>query len=189
MRIMLALVASALALVGCGRQSSAPGPSAKPALGSFGVDVAQMDKTVKAGDDFHRHVNGTWMATFQIPADKARYGVFDELRDEAENDVKSLVDGVIASKPAAGTTEQKVADLFSSYMDAAAIEARGLEPLKPYRDAIDAVRTKADLVRLMGRVHYSAPLTVYVQPDPATPRSTRSQSIRAASGCPTATTT
>jgi endothelin-converting enzyme/putative endopeptidase len=167
MRFLIATLVPMLALVGCSRQSAELAVSSKPALGSFGVDVAQMNRDVKPGDDFNQHVNGAWMASFQIPADKARYGVFDELRDEAENDVKALVDRLVADKPAPGTTEQKVADLFSSYMDQAAIEARSIEPLKPHRDRINAARTKADIVKLMGNVHYTAPFTIYVQPDPA----------------------
>jgi len=167
MRLMLAIVATMLALVGCSRPAAEHAVSSKPTLGSFGVDVAQMNRDVKPGDDFHQHVNGAWMASFQIPADRARYGVFEQLRDEAENDVKALVDALVASRPARGTTEQKVADFFSSYMDEAAIEARGVEPLKPHRDRINAARTKVDIVKLMGDPHYSAPFTIYVQPDPA----------------------
>src|SRR5688572_30368511 len=66
-------------------------PAAKPALGTFGVDTAHMDKTVKPGDDFFGYVNGTWLKTFKIPADKAAYGTFDVLNDKAEADIRNLL--------------------------------------------------------------------------------------------------
>ena len=65
---------------------------AKPELGTFGVDTTQMDRSVKPGDDFFAFVNGTWLRTFTMPADKARYGMFDALGDKAETDVRSLLD-------------------------------------------------------------------------------------------------
>ena len=140
---------------------------AKPELGAFGIDTTQMDRSVKPGDDFFGYVNGTWLKTFKMPADKARYGMFDALGDKAETDVHTLLDGLAKTTPAAGTLEQKVGDLYRSWMDEAAIEARGITPLKADLDAIAAASTKADILRLMGRPDYSGPIGVYIFPDPA----------------------
>ena len=148
---------------------SAQAPSARPALGTFGIDTAQMDPAVKPGDDFFRYVNGKWLATAAIPADKARYGMFDALRDKAEADVRALVDELGRTPAPAGTVRQKVADLYASWMDEARIEARGLEPLRADLAAIDAAATKTDLIRLMGRLEFSAPFAFGITADPAEP--------------------
>ena len=128
-----------------------------------------MDTSVKPGDDFYRYVNGTWVSTFEMPPDKARYGVFDALRDKSEVDVRTLLDELAATPRAAGSVQQKVADLYGSWMDEAAIEARGIEPLEADLDAISAARTKTDVVALMGNIDYAGPIGVYISPDPADP--------------------
>ena len=144
-------------------------PSATPALGTFGIDTAQMDTAVKPGDDFFRYVNGKWLASAAIPADKARYGMFDSLRDRAEEDVRALVDELGRTPAPAGSVRQKVADLYASWMDEARIEARGLEPLRADLAAIDGAMTKVDVLRLMGRIEFSAPFGFGISADPADP--------------------
>jgi putative endopeptidase len=170
MRLSLVLGA-AIALAGCGgEQASAPSPAApQPTIGTFGIDLTAMDTTVKPGDDFYRYVNGAWVSTFTMPADKARYGIFDALRDKSEVDVRSLLDELAATPAAAGSVQQKVADLYRSWMDEAAIEARGIEPLRADLDAIAAARTKTDIVTLMGNIDYAGPVGLYISPDPADP--------------------
>ena len=128
-----------------------------------------MDTAVKPGDDFFRYVNGKWLATTVIPADKARFGMFDALRDKSEADVRALVDELGRTPAPAGTIRQKVADLYASWMDEARIEARGLEPLRADLAAIDAASTKTDLIRLMGRTEFSAPFGFGINADPADP--------------------
>ena len=142
---------------------------AKAAIGSFGIDTAQMDTSLKPGDDFYRYVNGKWLASFQMPADKARYGVFDALRDKSESDVHTLLDELAKTPPPADSVQQKVVDFYKSWMDEAATEARGIEPLKADLDAINAASTKGDIEKLMGKVDYSGPVGLYISPDPADP--------------------
>jgi len=162
------MLCATLLLAACGaEQASAPPAAPKPSIGTFGIDLAAMDTSVKPGDDFYRYVNGSWVATFEMPADKARYGVFDALRDKAEADVRTLLDELAESPTAPGSVRQKVADLYRSWMDEAAIEARGIEPLEGDLAAIAAARTKADVVALMGNVDYAKPLGLYISPDPA----------------------
>jgi endothelin-converting enzyme/putative endopeptidase len=172
MRLPLLSAACAAALLtACGNEQAAtPAPEApKAQIGAFGIETAAMDTTVKPGDDFYRYVNGTWVSTFQMPADKARYGIFDALRDKAEIDVRTLLDTLATTPPAAGSVQQKVTDLYGSWMDEAAIEARGIEPLKADLDAIAAARSKTDIVRLMGNIDYAGPIGMYITPDPADP--------------------
>ena len=75
-----------------GEQAAAAPATRKPTFGTFGIDLSAMDTSVKPGDDFYRYVNGKWVSSFTMPADKARYGVFDALRDKSEMDVRTLLD-------------------------------------------------------------------------------------------------
>jgi putative endopeptidase len=170
MRTRSLTAAAVVAAVTFGQTSSiGQSRSAKPALGTFGVDTTQMDRSVKPGDDFFRYVNGTWLATVQIPADKSRFGMFDALRDQAEADVHALVETLAKTPQPAGSVRQKVGDLYASYMDQARVEARGLEPLKADLAAIAAASTKADVVRLMARPDYAGPFGLGISADPADP--------------------
>ena len=146
-----------------------PPPPPKPAIGSFGVDLAGMDKSVKPGDDFYRYVNGKWLDTAQIPADKSYYGSLTVVFEKTEADLHAIVDELAAGKHEAGSVDQKVADLYSSWMDEAGIEARGLEPLKPFLATIAAAKNKADLMKLVGTVDYQAPFDLTVEADTADP--------------------
>jgi endothelin-converting enzyme/putative endopeptidase len=172
MRLSLLLAASTMALlVGCEKQAATPAAPAAPpppkvALGTFGIDTAQMDTSVKPGDDFYKYVNGKWLASTQMPADKASYGSFNELRDTTDANVHSLLDDLTKTPPT-DPTLKKVADLYSAWMDEAGIEKRGYEPLKPYLDRINAVKNKTDLLKLMGEPGFSAPVGFDIQPDPA----------------------
>jgi endothelin-converting enzyme/putative endopeptidase len=171
--LMLAACAAALVLTACNNQNPVAPPSATPAaapkaaLGAFGIDTTAMDTSVKPGDDFYAYVNGAWVSTFEMPADKARYGVFDALRDKSETDVRTLLDELATTPAPAGSVQQKVADLYKSWLDEAAIETRGVEPLEADLAAIAAARTKRDIVALLGNVDYSGPVNLYISPDPA----------------------
>jgi len=139
----------------------------KAKIGAFGIDTAQMDTTVKPGDDFYKHVNGTWLATFKMPADKARYGIFDALADKSEEDIHALLEELDQHAPAPGSIERKVVDFYNSWMNEATIDARNIEPLKGDLEAINAAKTKADIMKLMGRFDYASPVAMYISPDPA----------------------
>jgi putative endopeptidase len=160
---------SAAVIAGATAASILQAQSGKPALGTFGVDTTQMDRSVRPGDDFFRYVNGTWLATVQIPADRARFGMFDALRDQAEMDVRALVESLAQAPQPAGSVRQKVGDLYASFMDQARVEARGIEPLRADLADIAKAATKADLVRLMGRRDYTAPFALGISADPAEP--------------------
>jgi putative endopeptidase len=145
-------------LVGCGK-SSPTGDAAKPSAearragdvgASSGVDVAAIDRTVQPGDDFFSYANGAWLRTTEIPADRSRIGTFQLLSDKAEQRTSDLVRDLGATQPGAGTDARKVADAYAAYMDEDAIERRGLAGLEPLLDAIDAVKSREDLGRLLG---------------------------------------
>ena len=166
------MLAAAL-LVACAKQPEKPAQAtaaaAKPVFGSFGVDLAAMDKSVRPGDDFYEYVNGKWLETAQIPPDKSYYGTVTTVFEKTEANLHAIVDELAAGKPEPGSVDQKVADLYGSWMDQAGIEARGLDPIKPYLERIAAAKDKADLMKLIGTVDYQAPFNLYVDADTADP--------------------
>jgi putative endopeptidase len=123
----------------------------KPKIGSFGFDMAGRDLKIKAGNDFFAHGGGTWMKNNQIPNDRSRWGVFDQLAAKAEEDVRNIIDELAAKKSAQGSIEQKIGDYYSSYMNVDAINAKGLTPLKADLDIIAAALTHEDLAKIIGR--------------------------------------
>ena len=104
-----------------------------------------MDPNVRPGDDFFAYVNGSWVESTEIPADKARYGTFDILRDESQENVKAIIEESATGDFAKGTDEQKVGDLYRSFMDMDSRDARGTEPLQPELDRIDAISNHDEL--------------------------------------------
>ncbi|MGH6614097.1 M13 family metallopeptidase [Sphingomonas sp.] len=114
---------------------AAPTPTAaKPALGSFGFDETGMDRSVRPGDDFYGFANGRWAANTPIPADKANYGAFDLLQDLSRDRTKGILEAE-AAKPGS-----KIGAAYAAYLDQAAIEAKGLAPIKPWLDRIKALK-------------------------------------------------
>ena len=104
------------------------------------IDVAGMDKSVAPGDDFNQYVNGGWLKSTAIPADKPSYGISAILVDETRKRTIDLIQ----------TAPGQIGDYYSSFMDEAAIEAKGLMPLKPRLDSISAIRDRQGLVRAIG---------------------------------------
>jgi len=125
-------------------------PSKPARIGTWGINLADGDKSVKPGDDFYQYSIGSWLNTNQIPADRTSWSTFVVLADEAEKQLRQIVEGLPANA-AAGSNEQKVGDYYRAYNDTDAIEKLGLTPVKPALDAIASVRTYEDVARLMGR--------------------------------------
>ena len=148
------MLGSALALSVACRHTSEPGaaPGApRQAAVPEGVDVEGMDASIHPGDDFFAYANGTWSKRTEIPADESRWGVWGELREQTARDVRALIEAAAASPAKPGSEARKVADLYASFMDEAAVEARGIAPLARTLDSIAALQTKADLARALGQ--------------------------------------
>jgi len=118
--------------------------------GASAVDVSGMDRSVKPGDSFFRYANGTWLKTTDIPADRSAWsaaGVLDEATDRRTAD---LIREVARSNAPAGSDRQKIRDFYASFMDSTAIDAAGLEPLRPTLDSIAAIKDRTGLARFLG---------------------------------------
>jgi len=115
-----------------------------------GIDLKGIDHSVQPGDDFDGYANGTWKKTAEIPADRASTGVFLEVFQKAEKRNAELIKAAGEGNPAAGSNERLIADYYKAYMDEAAIEKAGLEPLKPALAKIDAIKDKGALSTALG---------------------------------------
>ncbi len=142
----LTISAAALLLVAaCGQPAEEQQVAEQPKELRSGIGLDGMDPNVRPGDDFFAYVNGTWVESTEIPADKARYGTFDILRDESQENVKAIIEESATGDFAKGTDEQKVGDLYRSFMDMDSRDARGTEPLQPELDRIDAISNHDEL--------------------------------------------
>ena len=128
--------------------------AAAPAAETHGIVVANMDRSVKPGDDFYRYANGSWISRTEIPPDR-RYidpnGLdFDDSNDLTRKRIAGLIEEATKTNAPAGSNARKIADFYRSYMDQATIEAKGLAPLRQQLDAMAAIRNKHDLARALG---------------------------------------
>lgn len=120
------------------------------------IDPANMDVSVKAGDDFYRYANGTWVKNNPVPAKETRWGSFMELRDFNINAVKTVLEKSAANKnAAAGSAEKRVGDFYTAAMDSAAIEQRGATPVLPYLQSIDAIASTQDVINKINELRIS----------------------------------
>ncbi|NUO63681.1 MAG: M13 family metallopeptidase [Gemmatimonadaceae bacterium] len=115
-----------------------------------GLDAAAIDTTVKAGDDFYRYANGGWERRTEIPNDRSSFGSFNIAAKLADAHVKQIVHGAAASPGAAGSDVRRIADYYRSFLDTAAIAARGTASIQPLLDSIAAVGDRAALARFVG---------------------------------------
>jgi putative endopeptidase len=164
-------------LVACAHQephtlvSGNPAALTQPAqIGPWGVDLSAHDSSVRPGDDFFRYANGHWLTSHEIPADRARWGSFDALDEDAQRKVHELLAALPADAPS-GSAQRKVGDFYRAYMDTAAINRLGLVPAQRALEAISAARTHRDVATLMGRpdLELKSPIQLSIRPDEKNP--------------------
>jgi predicted metalloendopeptidase len=156
MRRLLPALACAAALVACatiGRPLS-------------GIDLAGGDASVRPQDDLYRRVNGSWLKTVQMPADKSYIGSWVEIHDKIQVQLRAIVEGAAGQRDDADA--RRIADLYASFMDEATVERVGLAPLARELAAIDAIAAPADLARAIGRLDrlgVNVPIDVSIDQD------------------------
>ena len=166
------LSAAALVLVA----SMAQAESAKSAAGntkaktlSAGIALEYVEPTVRAQDDFFQHLNGKWLKTVEIPADKSSWGAFYKLHDDTQPQLRAIIEKSAAVKNAqAGSEVQLIGDFFASYMDEARLEQLGIAPLKGELANIAAIKDKAELPATfarLGRLGVNVPFGFYIHQD------------------------
>lgn len=136
----------------------------------LGLATSEFSPDIRPQDDLYRHVNGTWLAAAEIPADKARWGSFHMLAEQAEKDVRAIIEE--SQEAEAGTLNRKVGDLFTSFMDTERIAALGLRPLHEQLakvDAIESIRSFLTTIGSFDREGVAALIGVAIEPDPGNP--------------------
>lgn len=114
-----------------------------------GINLNYMDKNVKPGDDFFRYVNGAWYDKTEIPADKTRWGSFDELRFNTDKDALAILKEAISKNLDAKSDQGKAVNVYKTYMDTITRNKRGIKPLQPYLAKINAIKNVQDLNKLI----------------------------------------
>jgi endothelin-converting enzyme/putative endopeptidase len=118
-----------------------------------GLDVNAMDRGADPCVDFYQFACGGWMKNNPVPADQARWSVYGKLTEDNQRYLWGILDGLAKKTDGRSATQQKTGDYFAACMDEKAIEARGAQPLQPYFDQIDAMRSTRDLPAVLAHLH------------------------------------
>jgi putative endopeptidase len=141
----------------------------KPKYGTWGFDTADMDTTVRPGDDFFHYALGSWAKTAQIKPDNTYVGMEQVLNDELDGNLKALVERAAAANAPRGEVAQKVGDFYTAFIDQPTADARGVEPIRGDLAAIDAATDKTGLAPALAALNMADalnpfPVTVSIDP-------------------------
>lgn len=135
-----------------------------------GLELDGLSERIRPQDDLFRYVNGPWLETTEIPDDKARWGSFHAIAEQAEADVRAIIEESQDAEP--GTETRKIGDLYASFIDTERIAELGGEPLRPQLSRVDEVDSIPTLLRTVGELErdgVSGLIDLYVEPDPGSP--------------------
>jgi putative endopeptidase len=117
-----------------------------------GIDTQFIQPAVRAQDDFYQHLNGKWLATAEIPADKSSWGAFQQLQENTLPQLRGIIEKAAATNAAKGTDEQRIGDFYASFMDEARLEQLGTAPLAAELAKIAALKDKSELPALLAHL-------------------------------------
>ena len=163
--LLSTLVIGLMATQAFAHEGDHPAPAAAPISG---IDTQYIDSSVRAQDDFFTHLNGGWLKATKIPDDKASWGSFAKLRDDTLPQLRGLIEETQKTKHKQGSEAQKIADLYTSYMNEAALEKLGTKPLAGELSAIRGLKDKKALPGMIAhltRIGVSVPYGVYISQD------------------------
>ena len=150
-------------------QAQTAAAKTRPEIGAWGFDTTGMDAKNAPGADFYRYANGSWLATTKIPEDKSNYGMFIALADRSDERTKEIILGAHGEP---GSESRKIADFYASFMDEAAIEAAGIQPIEAELAKIAAIQDVNGLVAAFAanaRQFRSSPFFTVVSQDDREP--------------------
>lgn len=119
-----------------------------------GINLDNLDTTVSPLEDFYQYACGGWMKNHPLDAEHSRYGSFDFLAEENQKQLKGIIDSVSANKNEAGSIADKIATLYNIGMDSVRLQEQGCEPLKPYLEEINALKSREDIWNEILKMHH-----------------------------------
>lgn len=137
-----------------------------------GIDLSNIDHSVRPQDDLYQHINGAWLKSTTIPDDRPLEGTFTALRDGSELAVREIIEEAAGRGDDASGIERKVGDLYNSFMDEAVVESKGIDPIRERLNAVFATKSAADVIELAGRLFrsdVSGLFYIYPAPDAGNP--------------------
>lgn len=147
--LLLSFVALSVGFYSC-----SPKETAEKAAAVKAIDPNNMDSTIAPGADFFRYANGKWMKNNPIPPEYSRWGAFNELQENNNDNLRTIMESAAKTTNAKkGTPEQLIGDFFASGMDSAAIDKLGVEPIKPELDKIDAAKDLTEIQNTIALLH------------------------------------
>lgn len=136
-----------------------------------GIEISELSEQIRPQDDLFRHVNGAWLDRTEIPDDKARWGSFHLIAEQAEKDVRTIIEESQDAEP--GTEARKIGDLYASFMDTARADEQGAEPIAAQLARVDAIDGIPELLRTVGEIEregVGGVIATYIEPDPGNPQ-------------------
>ena len=141
MKKTVLLMSTLLALAACAPKSSAPA-----------LDMASLDPSTSPKEDFYQYSTGGWQKNNPLRPEFSRYGSFDALREQAQENLNALFESMTTTNAAMGTVEQKISDLYKMALDSTTRNELGAQPIQKYIEEIKAVQTKEELATLLGKM-------------------------------------
>ena len=135
---LLAIAFAGMAMISCNNSKQ-----------GIGIKMENLDTSAKPGDDFFQFADGGWNAAHPLTDEYARFGSFDQLAEDNREQLKGLIDEIVAADNEVGSNAQKIADLYKLVLDTARRENEGLAPMKPWLDKIEAVKDRKEIFPLM----------------------------------------
>jgi putative endopeptidase len=172
--LLSAMTLSLIASLGHAAEAGSGAAAAKTSAAKNGQTLASgiatqySDPSVRAQDDFFEYLNGKWLKTTEIPADKSSWGAFHELQENTLPQLRGIIEKVAAGNPAKGTDAQKIGDFYASFMDEARLEQLGITPLNAELAKIAALKDKSELPALLahlGKIGVNVPYDFGIHQD------------------------
>ncbi len=160
----IAALVIACGLVGCVDMEKKAAPVAAASTAA--------PKPIRAQDDFYLYANGNWLAANEIPADRANWGGFAQLRDDATTQLRTVIEEAEGAGASGTADQRKIAGLYESYMNEARLDELGIKPIAPQLKAIDAIKSKKELPAVFAQfneVGIATPYAVGINQDPKDP--------------------
>lgn len=148
--------------------ASSIGAEAKSNISKSGLDLSNLDRSVRPQDDFYQFATGGWQKLHPLPAAYSRFGSFDMLQENVNKQVNTILTSLSKKKYQEGTTERKLSDFYSLALDSARRNREGLAPVKPYISDIEAARTLDDIKALQlkySKLGFGQPFGAYFAAD------------------------